>query len=153
MTARMWWLHLSCIQLSGLECETCENPCSLPRPDGCSHECLLPCHPGNCPPCKQMMKTRYALHSTHSHPCIDIMSLWCNTWILADVDVTVEFLCFTFRAMNGPTLILTEMRSVPALVPVPNLYVVIYIDAIMLLGTDTLATHSCNTPCDDIVAN
>ena len=36
----------------------CEESCSIPRPDGCNHPCLLPCHPEECPPCRQMIRMR-----------------------------------------------------------------------------------------------
>jgi hypothetical protein len=34
----------------------CESECLKPRPKGCNHACLKPCHPGPCQPCGQMMK-------------------------------------------------------------------------------------------------
>ena len=34
----------------------CESECLKPRPKGCNHACLQPCHPGPCQPCGQMMK-------------------------------------------------------------------------------------------------
>lgn len=43
-------------QEAGTECQVCENPCSKPRPDGCTHKCSLPCHKGDCPSCKRMVK-------------------------------------------------------------------------------------------------
>ncbi|KAL9973519.1 hypothetical protein ACROYT_G019988 [Oculina patagonica] len=43
-------------QQAGKECQVCEEPCSKPRQEGCTHDCLLPCHPGDCPSCKQMVK-------------------------------------------------------------------------------------------------
>lgn len=30
----------------------------MPRPPGCPHPCPLPCHPGPCPPCQQMVRQR-----------------------------------------------------------------------------------------------
>lgn len=48
-------------------CQQCELPCQVPRPEGCTHKCILPCHPGDCPPCEKKvrkychcpLKTRY----------------------------------------------------------------------------------------------
>ncbi|EDV19924.1 uncharacterized protein TRIADDRAFT_32641 [Trichoplax adhaerens] len=41
---------------SGSECLQCEEACLKPRPDGCDHECPLPCHPGECPTCTLLVK-------------------------------------------------------------------------------------------------
>uniref|UniRef100_A0A8C5S8H4 NF-X1-type domain-containing protein n=1 Tax=Laticauda laticaudata TaxID=8630 RepID=A0A8C5S8H4_LATLA len=43
---------------AGPECSQCEEGCSKPRPAGCSHACPLPCHPGECPPCAQMIRIK-----------------------------------------------------------------------------------------------
>ncbi len=48
----------SCFYQAGTNCTVCEESCSKPRPDGCSHPCLMPCHPGECPPCRQMIRMR-----------------------------------------------------------------------------------------------
>ncbi|CAI5783838.1 NF-X1-type zinc finger protein NFXL1 [Podarcis lilfordi] len=40
------------------ECSQCEEECSKPRPPGCPHSCPLPCHPGDCPPCAQMIRMK-----------------------------------------------------------------------------------------------
>ncbi|KAM3831732.1 NF-X1-type zinc finger protein NFXL1 isoform 2-T2 [Vipera latastei] len=45
-------------QKAGPECSQCEEGCSKPRPPGCSHACPLPCHPGECPPCAQMIRIK-----------------------------------------------------------------------------------------------
>ncbi|XP_069833688.1 NF-X1-type zinc finger protein NFXL1 isoform X1 [Dendropsophus ebraccatus] len=42
----------------GPECFMCEEECSKPRPPGCPHRCNLPCHPGDCPRCVQMIRTK-----------------------------------------------------------------------------------------------
>ncbi|XP_028973610.1 NF-X1-type zinc finger protein NFXL1 [Esox lucius] len=42
----------------GSECELCEEGCVKPRPPACPHLCPLPCHPGPCPPCQQMIRQR-----------------------------------------------------------------------------------------------
>ncbi|CAH1959936.1 unnamed protein product [Acanthoscelides obtectus] len=43
---------------AGENCEQCENPCLKDRPEGCQHECPKPCHPGDCKPCKQMIRIK-----------------------------------------------------------------------------------------------
>ncbi|XP_034267249.1 NF-X1-type zinc finger protein NFXL1 [Pantherophis guttatus] len=45
-------------QKAGPECSQCEEGCSKPRPAGCSHACPLPCHPGECPACAQMIRIK-----------------------------------------------------------------------------------------------
>lgn len=45
-------------QKAGANCQKCDNSCAKPRPDGCQHNCPKPCHPGSCPPCKQMLRIR-----------------------------------------------------------------------------------------------
>ncbi|KAF3329139.1 NF-X1-type zinc finger protein NFXL2 [Carex littledalei] len=37
-------------------CEDCTLRCQKDRPTWCSHSCPLPCHVGNCPPCKALVK-------------------------------------------------------------------------------------------------
>ncbi|KAK9887147.1 hypothetical protein WA026_020594 [Henosepilachna vigintioctopunctata] len=43
---------------AGSNCEICESECTKERPEGCQHQCLKPCHPGKCPPCKQMLRIK-----------------------------------------------------------------------------------------------
>lgn len=43
---------------AGPECLQCEEGCSKSRPLGCPHPCVLPCHPGECPPCVQMLRIK-----------------------------------------------------------------------------------------------
>ena len=43
---------------AGPECLRCEEGCSKSRPSGCPHPCVLPCHPGECPPCAQMLRIK-----------------------------------------------------------------------------------------------
>ena len=44
---------------AGDNCSQCEEACEKARPEGCSHKCpLLKCHPGDCPPCSQMIRMR-----------------------------------------------------------------------------------------------
>ncbi|XP_008191258.2 NF-X1-type zinc finger protein NFXL1 [Tribolium castaneum] len=59
---------------AGQNCEICENPCSKPRPEGCQHDCPKPCHPGPCPPCKQMLRIR--CHCGLNQPYVS-----CNDWL------------------------------------------------------------------------
>lgn len=44
---------------AGENCMQCEQGCDKPHPEGCTHKCpLLKCHPGDCPPCRQMIRMR-----------------------------------------------------------------------------------------------
>nr|XP_060634470.1 NF-X1-type zinc finger protein NFXL1 [Anolis sagrei ordinatus] len=63
------------VQKAGPECSQCEEECSKPRPPGCPHSCPLPCHPGECPSCAQMirMKCHCKLSSLYIE-CIKITS-------------------------------------------------------------------------------
>ncbi|KAL5012277.1 hypothetical protein ScPMuIL_010828 [Solemya velum] len=58
---------------AGIGCESCESQCLQPRPQGCSHQCLLTCHPGNCPPCKQMIRMR-------CHCKVVVCHVPCHVW-------------------------------------------------------------------------
>lgn len=40
----------------GQSCEECKLTCQKERPPRCPHPCPLPCHPGDCPPCKSLIK-------------------------------------------------------------------------------------------------
>ncbi|XP_057523198.1 NF-X1-type zinc finger protein NFXL2 isoform X2 [Amaranthus tricolor] len=40
----------------GVPCEDCTLHCEKERSPVCSHPCPLPCHPGECPPCKVLLK-------------------------------------------------------------------------------------------------
>ncbi|KAL3881056.1 hypothetical protein ACJMK2_033252 [Sinanodonta woodiana] len=56
--------------VAGTNCEKCELPCQRPRPEGCTHECLLHCHPDACPECSQMFRMRCHCLVTMQHvPC------------------------------------------------------------------------------------
>ncbi|XP_066488135.1 NF-X1-type zinc finger protein NFXL1 [Tiliqua scincoides] len=46
------------VQKESQECSQCEEECSKPRPAGCPHSCPLPCHPGECSPCAQMIRMK-----------------------------------------------------------------------------------------------
>ncbi|XP_053110346.1 NF-X1-type zinc finger protein NFXL1 isoform X1 [Hemicordylus capensis] len=46
------------VRKAGPECSQCEEECSKPRPPGCPHSCILPCHPGECSPCAQMIRMK-----------------------------------------------------------------------------------------------
>ncbi|KAM9142393.1 NF-X1-type zinc finger protein NFXL1 isoform 1-T1 [Pangshura tecta] len=55
------------------ECSQCEEACTKPRPPGCPHSCVLPCHPGQCPPCVQMLKIKCHCKLTNLYiECIKI---------------------------------------------------------------------------------
>ncbi|XP_056634026.1 NF-X1-type zinc finger protein NFXL1 [Diorhabda sublineata] len=43
---------------AGINCEQCEGSCDKDRPEGCTHTCPKPCHPGGCPPCKVMIRIK-----------------------------------------------------------------------------------------------
>ncbi|CAH1802686.1 unnamed protein product, partial [Owenia fusiformis] len=43
---------------AGTNCSQCEEPCEKARAKGCSHPCVLACHPDECPSCKQMIRMR-----------------------------------------------------------------------------------------------
>ncbi|XP_072040523.1 NF-X1-type zinc finger protein NFXL1-like [Amphiura filiformis] len=52
---------------SGRECAQCEEGCSKPRPKGCTHTCLEPCHPDLCPTCQQGVRVRCHCHMMVLH--------------------------------------------------------------------------------------
>ncbi|KAM6949219.1 NF-X1-type zinc finger protein NFXL1 [Aplochiton taeniatus] len=64
-------------QQAGAECERCEDGCVRRRPPGCPHPCPLPCHPGECSPCQQMIRQR-------CHCKISMLYLQCLTFTTAD---------------------------------------------------------------------
>uniref|UniRef100_H3C756 Nuclear transcription factor, X-box binding-like 1 n=1 Tax=Tetraodon nigroviridis TaxID=99883 RepID=H3C756_TETNG len=66
----------------GDQCDTCEEGCSKPRPPGCPHPCLGPCHPGNCPPCSQTLRQR-------CHCRITVLFLECTKLTSADEQTKV----------------------------------------------------------------
>ncbi|XP_076351913.1 NF-X1-type zinc finger protein NFXL1 [Tachypleus tridentatus] len=43
---------------AGETCQPCEESCSKARPEGCTHFCLLLCHPDSCPPCQQRFRKK-----------------------------------------------------------------------------------------------
>lgn len=42
--------------MCGTNCRKCEAGCTKPRPQGCAHPCLRPCHPEDCEPCPQIVR-------------------------------------------------------------------------------------------------
>ncbi|XP_022903190.1 NF-X1-type zinc finger protein NFXL1 [Onthophagus taurus] len=62
---------------AGEDCENCYNPCTKTRPEGCSHTCPKPCHPGNCPPCNQMFRVK--CHCGLNQPYVA-----CKEWIIEE---------------------------------------------------------------------
>ncbi|XP_048365599.1 NF-X1-type zinc finger protein NFXL1 [Sphaerodactylus townsendi] len=63
------------VQKAGQECSQCEEECSKPRPPGCPHSCPLPCHPGECPTCAQMIRMKCHCKLTSLYiECIKITS-------------------------------------------------------------------------------
>ncbi|GAB1601514.1 gem-associated protein 5-like [Argonauta hians] len=64
---------------SGSNCSKCEEGCTKERLPGCNHECLSPCHPGDCPPCSEIIRMR-------CH-CRNILKyIQCYKWTTADTD-------------------------------------------------------------------
>lgn len=62
---------------AGKNCEVCEEPCSKQRPRGCKHPCPKPCHPENCPPCKNLVKVK-------CHCGLNQLYIECSKWICDD---------------------------------------------------------------------
>ncbi|XP_018334873.1 NF-X1-type zinc finger protein NFXL1 [Agrilus planipennis] len=62
---------------SGSNCEQCEKGCDKPRPEGCNHACPMPCHPGPCPPCKQMIRIKCYCGLTQPY-------VSCKDWIVPE---------------------------------------------------------------------
>uniref|UniRef100_A0A3B5M218 NF-X1-type domain-containing protein n=1 Tax=Xiphophorus couchianus TaxID=32473 RepID=A0A3B5M218_9TELE len=61
------------------QCEVCEEGCAKPRPPGCPHPCPRPCHPGDCPPCSQMLRQRcHCRISTLYLECRKLTALSCG---------------------------------------------------------------------------
>ncbi|KAH9553341.1 hypothetical protein CY35_08G002600 [Sphagnum magellanicum] len=51
-------------------CERCKLPCQKKWPDGCIHLCSRPCHIGDCPPCKALVKRPcYCRALVHAFEC------------------------------------------------------------------------------------
>ncbi|XP_059627974.1 NF-X1-type zinc finger protein NFXL2 isoform X2 [Cornus florida] len=55
----------------GEPCEKCTLSCQKERQPACQHPCPLPCHPGECPPCKVLVKRSCHCGSmVHAFDCI-----------------------------------------------------------------------------------
>ncbi|XP_027866316.1 NF-X1-type zinc finger protein NFXL1 isoform X2 [Xiphophorus couchianus] len=67
----------------GNQCEVCEEGCAKPRPPGCPHPCPRPCHPGDCPPCSQMLRQR-------CHCRISTLYLECRKLTAADEPTRIQ---------------------------------------------------------------
>nr|XP_023021206.1 NF-X1-type zinc finger protein NFXL1 [Leptinotarsa decemlineata] len=67
----------------GINCEKCEGSCSKERPEGCPHSCPRPCHPGPCPPCKNMVRIKCycGLHQPY---------VTCSDWLNEDKHVELQ---------------------------------------------------------------
>lgn len=60
----------------GESCEVCNLPCQKDRKPACPHPCSLQCHPGDCPPCKVLIKRSCHCGSmVHVFECIYYNSL------------------------------------------------------------------------------
>lgn len=64
---------------AGDSCETCEEGCLLPRPEGCTHRCPRPCHPAPCEPCRSLMKLR-------CHCGLNQLFVRCVEWTTASTE-------------------------------------------------------------------
>ena len=71
---------------AGTNCRKCESECLKPRPEGCNHACLRPCHPDLCAPCGQMMKIWCNCGITQLY-------VKCGEWIAAGEERKHEMAC------------------------------------------------------------
>ena len=71
---------------AGTNCRKCESECLKPRPEGCNHACLRPCHPDPCAPCGQMMKIWCNCGITQLY-------VKCGEWIAAGEEKKLEMAC------------------------------------------------------------
>lgn len=75
---------------AGPECLHCEEGCSKSRPSGCPHPCVLPCHPGECPPCVQMLRIK--CHCKITSLYVECRSVdWRNTLVLPAILTVIFF--------------------------------------------------------------
>lgn len=72
-------LDVLVILQAGDNCEQCESGCTKPRPEGCTHSCLKPCHPGDCPPCSQMLRVQ-------CHCSLNQLYIQCSDWTSSNED-------------------------------------------------------------------
>lgn len=70
---------------AGETCQICEEPCTLPRPEGCSHPCQKPCHPSPCSPCKQHIRIR-------CHCQLNLLYIICFEWTNANEQKKIAML-------------------------------------------------------------
>lgn len=70
----------------GSNCRKCESECLKQRPEGCSHSCLKPCHPGPCDPCGQMIRIRCNCGITQLY-------VKCGEWTSADEAAKRQMSC------------------------------------------------------------
>ncbi|XP_061524882.1 NF-X1-type zinc finger protein NFXL1 [Phycodurus eques] len=68
----------------GNKCDDCEEGCSKPRPSLCPHTCPLPCHVGDCPPCRQMIRQR-------CHCKMSTLYVECTKMTTADEETRMAF--------------------------------------------------------------
>lgn len=77
---------------AGPECLHCEEGCSKSRPMGCPHPCVLPCHPGECPPCVQMLRRQKCHCQDHKSLCgMQVSRLKRNTLVLPAILTVIFF--------------------------------------------------------------
>ena len=70
----------------GSNCRKCESACLRPRPEGCHHPCLKPCHPEACETCPQIIRIR-------CHCGMSQLYVKCGEWIAASPQSKVELGC------------------------------------------------------------
>ncbi|CAH0384192.1 unnamed protein product [Bemisia tabaci] len=58
------------------KCESCDRQCEKPTLEGCTHPCLMTCHPGKCKPCTMLLKKRCHCNVMQKYiNCVD----WCSS--------------------------------------------------------------------------
>lgn len=101
-----------------LQCEVCDEGCAKRRPAGCPHSCPLPCHPGDCPPCSQMIRQR-------CHCKISMLYVECTS-VQTHTEGFVEFNQLTQRLAAAVSTATSEQsRDVVRLTLLTLLYVIV----------------------------
>ncbi|GIY84144.1 NF-X1-type zinc finger protein NFXL1 [Caerostris extrusa] len=72
------------------KCEVCHISCQKSQKPGCVHPCTLPCHPGECKPCKQHVKLK-------CHCQINTLYIVCDEWTSADENKKDKLMCCSNR--------------------------------------------------------
>ncbi|KAL8161025.1 LOW QUALITY PROTEIN: hypothetical protein V2J09_012514 [Rumex salicifolius] len=74
----------------GESCEVCNLPCDKERSSTCPHSCPLRCHPGECPPCKALVK-----RGCHCGAMVHVLECMHYNTLSKDEQIRV-------RTCNGP---------------------------------------------------